>query len=383
MIDNDFSPLDSMELPTGKKKQTYYETGISAMKITAAHEFHHAVQLVYGEDQTTFSLNEFSSTYMEYRLFPNTVDYIQFVKSLFANLTRYTFGDGNYENGYRYAIFGQYMHKQYGDEALRRMWELIGKGNTGFAALDMVFQEHQSSLPKEWQHFVPWLYYTGHRSIEGQYFKQAKIFPQLKFFIDTVFSSPSFSTSEALKSFEIRAFRCRLAPEDPAKTNDTLDIIIASDDLKGAVAQSGNDRTMPYTILCTESFLDGSKQIGTNKFYYSFFADSGHVVDSLFINRGYITNLINFCYPNPFRRDFYSEMMFPAPVNAGLGESVVLRVFNSAMQAVYESKMMIDVDNGNKIVPMKIIPDVITEGIYIFSVEWKNDILYGKFTVIK
>ena len=57
-----------------KKKGTYFETGIAALKITAAHEFHHAIQFMYGEDSQTPALNEMTSTFMEYRLFPETVD---------------------------------------------------------------------------------------------------------------------------------------------------------------------------------------------------------------------------------------------------------------------------------------------------------------------
>ena len=382
-IDNNFSSLDSTLLSSGKKAKTFNDTGIAAMKITAAHEFHHALQLMYGEDQSCPSLYEVTSTYMEHRLFPETTDYFQFVKSLFSNLNRYTFGNGSPENGYRFCIFGQFMERNFGDSLLRRMWEILSTGRTGYQALNDAFIERNTSLVKEWCNFMPWLYYTGHRTIEGSFFTQAKEFPLLKFFSDTVFSSPTFSTSEALKPFEIRAFRVKFAPEDPAKTNDTLDIVITNTDLKAVLNQMGYQRTRPFDILCTETYIPTSKQIGKNK-YYTFIADSGDVFDTLFINNGFITNLINYSYPNPYRRDVYSEMMFPAPVNAALGDYAKLQIFTTGMEKIYyNNQLKVDVDSGNKIIALNPFPDVITDGIYIFSVEWKNDILYGKFTVVK
>ena len=383
-IDNNFSSRDSMLLITDKKKPTYNETGIAALKITAAHEFHHAIQFMYGEDYDTPSLNEMTSTYMEYRLFPATTDYIQFVRNLFNNMNRYIFGNGNASNGYRYAIFGQYLQKYYGDELLKKMWENVSAGYSGYDALERAFVSYNSSLATEWSNFIPWLYYTGHRAKPGQYFAQAKDFPQMKFYIDTIYTSPSFLNAEALKPFEIRAFRCRFLPESPVNTNDTLDIVIANTDTKSAVSQYLSDKLLPYIIVCTETFIPKAKRIGNTKYYYTFAADSGNIVDSLFINFGFSTNAIEYAYPNPYNPDTDAEIFFPVQGNARDGDKVLLRIFNSSMKVFYEkAKLPVTVHNGNKMVKLDNLPDGIREGVYIFSIEWGEDVLYGKFTVVQ
>ena len=173
-IDNDFSPTDSIKINDSTFQQTFTEFGIACLKITAAHEFHHAIQYNYGVPfPATPSLNEMTSTGMEYRLFPETKDYESQLKSLFAFPASYPFGSGDADIGYKFACFTQYINHNYGDILLRRMWELIRDGYPGYMSLDSAFKEKGSSLRNEWLGFIPWIYYTGTRAIPGKYFKNA------------------------------------------------------------------------------------------------------------------------------------------------------------------------------------------------------------------
>jgi len=173
VLDNDFSPLDSFKLENGKKVPVFYTTGYNGLKITAAHEFHHAIQDMYGEPFPNVPLlHEMSSTWMEYRLYPYIKDFFQYLPGLFNSLSHYAFGDGKADNGYRWSIFSQYLHFHYGDSLLLRMWELIGSSKNGYRALDSAFREQGTSLEYEWCRFKPWMYFTGSRAIPGKYFEE-------------------------------------------------------------------------------------------------------------------------------------------------------------------------------------------------------------------
>lgn len=385
-VDNNFSPLDSMVLVSGKKKQSYLEHGINALKITAAHEFYHAIQLMYGDDQSSFSLNEMTATYMEFRVHPGTVDYIQFVRSLFNYPEKYIFSDGYYINGYRYAIFGQYIFSNFGDNLLRRMWEIIANGYSGFDAMNKAFVEKNSTLAKEWCKFLPWLYHTGSRTIDGKYFPQSGIFPQFKFFSDTTYSDPSWSESDAIRPFELRAFRTRFKQDDPAKSNDTLDIFISNTDLEWISNPTLSDRTRPYTLSISENQQSGSQQLNFNNklFYYNLLAEKSDIFDTLFVQSGIATNILNYAYPNPFRRDVYTELFFPAPLNAKLGDVIYLKIFDTGLNLIYQTQLQVDVDMGNKVGILNKIPDEIPNtGIFIFSIDYHGQITFGKFTIIR
>ncbi|MER3329175.1 MAG: hypothetical protein RIF34_06300, partial [Candidatus Kapaibacterium sp.] len=69
---------DYLEVPK------FRTTGIDGLKITIFHEFHHAIQY-YMTDNNSRVLAEMTSTFMEYRFFPEILDYMQWVKNWFES----------------------------------------------------------------------------------------------------------------------------------------------------------------------------------------------------------------------------------------------------------------------------------------------------------
>jgi len=89
-VDNDFSSRDSVQI--GKKKQrAFYDTSYNALKVVIAHEFHHAIQLAYTRNNINSLLLEMSSTWMEYRVYPELRVYEEFLPPLFKNLSQFFF----------------------------------------------------------------------------------------------------------------------------------------------------------------------------------------------------------------------------------------------------------------------------------------------------
>ena len=95
----------------GYQYKTYFTTGIDGMKVTAAHEFHHAIQARYGTTtQSTGLLNEMTSVWFEYRVYPEVKDFFQYLPYLFANLDDFPFGGGRTSLGY---ALGEYFYNMF------------------------------------------------------------------------------------------------------------------------------------------------------------------------------------------------------------------------------------------------------------------------------
>ncbi len=383
-IDNNYSPNDSTINVDKTKKKTYYETGISALKITIAHEFHHSIQFFYGLDPLAQTLMEITSTFMEWRVCPDTYDYMQFVRNLYKQINLYPFGVNSADVGYRYAIFGQYIYKKYGDIILKRMWEMIGDNIPGYTALDSAFREQGSDLTNEWRGFIPWIYYTGRRAIENEYFDKATEFPELTFYRDEKFKIPSFLETNELRPFEICCYRCHL-PSDLASTDDTVDVIISNIDLKSAGRLGDTKHSFNFYIVNLNQ--QDAKQLGNTNYYYKF-TDNNYVFDSVYFSNGIPTKTLSYCYPNPLILSEGNEIFFSAPENAKLDvkDVVDLVVYNSEMTEVYSKKSNIEVDviksNGNKVVKWSSIPSDISSGIYIYRIIFKDNESIGKFVII-
>ncbi|MCX7736413.1 MAG: hypothetical protein N2319_06835 [Candidatus Kapabacteria bacterium] len=388
VIDNNFSPQDSIILSDGRKTPTYKEKEFQALKITAAHEYHHAVQAAYGVDRTSPAINELTSTYMEFRVHPNTTDYEQFVRSLFRDPSRYVFGIGNqYENGYRWSIFGQYIHSKYGDWAMKRWWENIGEGIQAYQALNQTFSEKGSNLIAEWCEFLPWLYFTGSRAIPGKYFKHADRYPEVNFYYENSFSPPSFNHSNILKPFEFRFFRCTFNHDDLNKetdiiqTADTLDFIVTNTDLEAAVRQITN-RTQPYTLLVSDKYASNLTPIENSEYYFNYTIPTNMGCYNYYFNKGYNTTLIATAFPSPFLPKQEQFINIPVPANAFLNEEVELFIFDTDFNQIYYSRKPVVVNSSKRVLQWSELPQDITSGVYLFKTRHKGKENWGKFTLI-
>ncbi len=287
-IDNNYSPLDRKPRPDGTTSQTYTTTGIMGLKVTAAHEYFHAVQFMYGGSQNDIgSINEMTSVYMENRCFPESRDYLQYVRDMFRNFKKYPFGDGDPNVGYAYGIYYHYITSKFGEEIIKRQLQLAELGLYKFDALDSSLRKHNSSLTETWDEFLTWVYYTGSRAIEGKYFKDAAIFPDIKFtFTDEIRKNENFEISGQLLPYEIRPLRYTIGKDNIFETPDTLDFIISNTDFVATQRQLMElsdfrlvypDLSHSYKKLCDEYYLITSSRSFT---------------DTSFCHPGYITEEI-------------------------------------------------------------------------------------------
>lgn len=386
VLDNNYSPYDSTEvidIEGEKKIQTYLETGIEAMKLTAAHEYHHAIQLVYGEVDypPTASLNEMTSTFMEWRIFPETKDYIRFVQHLFEHLDNYPFGSGNAEVGYGFSIFGQYCYSKYGDFIFKRLWELITDGVLGYSALDSSFREKNSNLSDEFCAFLEWIYHTGRRSVEGKYFAQAKQMPELIFKTE-IFSQPSIITNDYLKAYQVVPRQYVFLSDDKYATNDTFNVIITNLDLKSAINQTMNIQKFA-TICITETQEPNSVNINGTRYFYTLQADLNYICKKDYIITSHPTTITGYAYPNPIDLNKYISIHFPVPDNTPLFTKAMLYIYNSELEMIYQGRHEVSSDKNNRVITLTHFPEQLVSGLYIFKVVFQNNEITGKFAVIR
>jgi hypothetical protein len=381
VIDNDFSPTDSVR-PKSKEniisRKAFTETGINALKITASHEFQHAVQLMYG-NPSAYTIMEMCGVAMEFRLYPESKDYIQYVSNIFKNANVYPFGVDNPQTGYGFSIFARYLIQNFGDKPLKRLWELVSDGIITYKALDSSLIELGTSFPAEWQKFLDWCYYTGSRAVEDKYFPDARQLPELVFYNkdNSFYSPPSISNSGNLRPLEIRALRFNFKGVEN-NPNYTLDIMLGNIDIKSAANQT--EPITKYEVQVTGEQVDGSQKLEGINYYYKDSYDKQKVVLNKY---GTIPAGIDYAYPNPYNINKDNQILFPAPENAELYDEADLNVYTSDMIPVYSEKSKVIAYNKHRVVLWDNIPADISNGIYIFGVRNKDNIKLGKFSVIR
>lgn len=165
-IDNDFAG--------------FYTTGINAARVTAAHEFHHAIQMGNYAPQTGGSairnsdifFYEITSTAIEEFVYDTINDYYAYMSSYFNN------PDTPFpqNNGYNLAIWNIFLKDVFGFNILKRQWELMPTLEA-LKAMNNSIIEAGSNFGQAMNLFGIWTYFTNSRSITNKYFEEASNYP--------------------------------------------------------------------------------------------------------------------------------------------------------------------------------------------------------------
>ncbi len=383
VIDNNYSPKDSSVYSDNIKRRSYYTTGYDALKITAAHELHHAIQYAYGFIEPSVpSIYELTSSWMEYRLYPDVKDYYQYLPQLFNGLKRYPFSSIDADNGYRWSIFGQYMYNKFDDWLMKRMWELIGDGNDPFKALDSAYNEKNTSLVEQWCNFKKWMYFTGSRHKSDIYFNDAKDFPEIKFHSEIIFSPPIAVDTGSVLPFEIRAFRT-IFKGSGEKSADTFDLLISNIDIESM--RKHRKVSSFYELKIASNFFEDAIPIQNTDYFFKL-----NYNDSLFCNYhqdlysypGISTCIVDNPYPNPINFKLDRELNLPVPSQILLYDNVELNIFNNLLERIYSKNHEVIYHNGCRVVQFLDL-EQLSSGIYIYHISHQKANYWGKFILKK
>jgi hypothetical protein len=183
----------------------FYSQGLDGLKVTCAHEFFHVIQLGYHYRDEDLFFFEMSSTWMEDRVFTDVNDYYHYLRYYFetADLPL------SYTNGFREygsAVFLKFIQERFGEDLIRRTWELIPQQHSMFS-MARAFEEIGTALHDALVEFGVWNCFTGSRKLEGRFYKEGQFYPEiridkrLEFQQDTTFTDSTYFLS--MKYFEV------------------------------------------------------------------------------------------------------------------------------------------------------------------------------------
>ena len=167
-IDNDFTDPGY--------KQT---RGLDALRVTIAHEFHHAIQFGYYAKFDGSWWQESTSTWMEEVAYPHIDDYLQYL-TYFLSEPQRAFNSGVYRSLHTYgsAIFSYFLDQRYGRALNRQIWEEVGRRESvHLDHFDRVLRQVEpGGLGVAVGEFAVWNYFTNNRH-RDQFYAEGDKYP--------------------------------------------------------------------------------------------------------------------------------------------------------------------------------------------------------------
>lgn len=360
-IDNDFT--------------TYYTRGIDAMHVTAAHEFHHAIQLgKYGywtlDSQYRF-MYELSSTWMEDYLYPAVNDYRNYLGDLF-NFPEYSFFR---RAGYELILWAKLLEKKYSPQMLRLTWDEMKKVEP-LTASNRALITAQSNFTSEFCSFALWNYFTSYRTVDSTYYPDAREYPRVlpKQSIELLNGMATCSDQLApLSSHYIKIY----------KGIDTATFIISNIDFSRAVNRD-QSRTA-YTLEIRQQGSDASFSKLSNGWGYKFTStDPNNLCLKVLVSDIQSVPNVASLYPNPFDPSRADYLFFTLPPTVSQ-KKVQLNVYTVSMDQISQTDEVVMREGGLTFIKwggFVRTGEKIKSGVYFYSVVFGEEINIGKFVVL-
>ena len=358
----------------------YTTHGVYAMRVTAAHEFHHAIQFGYIYRESDIYFMELTSTSMEEFVFDDVNDYYGYLPRYLNNTSR-AFTRSNKGDGYDMAIWNIFLADTLGIDIIRKQWELMPSMNA-VEAIQQSLNDKNTSFFDMMNLFGIWCYYTGYRAQEGKYFEEAASYPVVK-----PMSSVSFSSSSKSVSLNCPPLSNTYVTFVSTDANpDSLTVVLSNSNYKAALNTPGNTYPIEYTLF--NYAVDGATKLDSgyycsytpkNEFWSTAEMRPGNVVKDGY----YLPDNISFAFPSPFIYDKNSFIYLP--VKAVAYENTYLNVYSSDMDLVYSALMEIKYLYGQNLVQWNVKDNngkELPSGVYIYALRTGDNDSSGKIVII-
>ena len=365
-IDNDF------------QESGYYTKGLDAVRVTAAHEFHHMIEVsTSGIWWSDFYFYEMSATSMESTVYPEIKDYIQYIKTFFNRTEIWPLFIQTEKSGYERAIFTKFLMEKFGSSTMNYIWTAM-KSKRPIPALQNALEVYSTTLQREFSDFSIWAFYTNVRTDSVKYFKDAKLFPPLKYYLEENATSSLQTFNASMKSFTLHYFRIYHG------LYDSSFIILANTNYDDAVNELNQD--FMYEFRYSTNSFNGLQELRPNFFAqfssipqselqfwkYTPITSQGPYVPSEFA-----------CFPNPFDPT-KSPIIFNAPV--AIKNSTELYIYTSSMDLIYSGSIQTTPFSGRQFAAWNGRDNngnLVSSGIYFYYLTDQKSTIRGKFAVIR
>jgi len=359
--------------------------GLNAVKITCAHEFHHAIQVgnfAYRPGDVWY--HEITSTSMEEFMYDEVNDYYYEIYNYMHNLNKPL--PRSPRNGYDTTIWNIYLKDRFGIGIIKEIWSLM-RADRAVNAIAKVLISKGTTFKKEFEEFSDWLYFTGSRAKKGKFFEEATNYPELKAVNKFIFKEENYSKEMIYKTEPFSNNFVTFIDSSVTPANN-ITFRITNSDYSSTI--TGNE-TFSVTFTFTKGSVNGKKIV--RNYYEKVYIPNGetYIGTSFFFNNERAKDVImpiestfpKFVFPQPYKPEIHQGLFFTTVNNKN--SSAKLYVFSLTMELLYSGELVLQANGKYPIVRWNGITDSgerLSSGVYIYIVDSNTKLTKGKFVVL-
>ncbi len=175
-----------MEIDNNFTDGIYFSRGLDGLRVTAAHEFFHAVQFAYYADFGAAWWQELTATWMEDVAYPDVNDFYQYMSCPRNFSCIYDDPEASLDkfsgslHAFGAAIFAHHVEQVYGADAIKNVWELLEIRDPSRYSLSLIDEGMPlGGFAQVMPRFSAWNYLTSARARAG-YYTEARDLPPIK-----------------------------------------------------------------------------------------------------------------------------------------------------------------------------------------------------------
>jgi hypothetical protein len=339
----------------------YYTNGLEAVKVTLAHEFHHAIQFHYKLPDKDIFFYEMTSTSMEEFVFPEVNDYINYIKSYFKNLnTNFKFGDG-----YSQAIWNLFLYKQLKTHNfIKLQWEYF-KNNDALIAINKSLENYGTNFSSMFGLFSK----SISNKFRYSYYDDANLFPNISY--------SQIISNDAGQSIVSDITYCGIKYFGVIDNSDTISFVISNGNVVAANNALSDNEGIGMKIVLSNYSTNNSLKLNDALYLIIQFnkQDSGNqvnIIGDMQSNSNYIT-----IFPNPLKLNQTNFLNLNFSNNVS---ELKIYIYDIKSKNIFKHQVKF-LNNKNNFVFQ--IPEDIPTGIYFVYIETNKFKKIEKLAIIK
>lgn len=372
---NRINPLYTTFIEIDNDFQGYFSPAMQSLKVTAAHEFHHAIQIGnYGFWSNDIYYYEITSTWMEDVVYDDVNDYYQYLNYYFNNTTLpFNLSNGRIEYGR--AVWGKFIEKRFHRDTMRRTWEYMIT-LPSLPSIDVTLHELGSSFVREFAEFSLWHFYTARRADSLDYFTESKHYPEVGILTKVDFTPPTAQINNIARNLSSQFYQIIV-------NADTVTLILTN--TKFAPNEPVKDQKNSFVYNISNTTTDNSYTPLENGLKVKLdVTDPSNWKSIAVVNTNVSIQSDNVPYPNPFVVNGLSTVNLP--VDTPPKTPATLYIYSSSMELIYKETLESFSRFGKSILVWNgknSNGEIVKSGVYLYFITTRDEQYKGKIAILR